>query len=220
MNGPKTATANWKTETENGIQYYITVNSAYGSPTTSAWVDAGSTFTVSVTSPTEIVEGDHQWVCTGFSIDGGANQTGSTYTFTNVQATHTIDFNWKQQIWVVFQQTGILEGFTAHVTVNSVQHTLPYSDWFDKGSSIDFTYENAVLGANDTINILTSKSHESPLTVEETTTVTGYYEKQYTKDTNNYQYTTEMIAIISAIIIIAALAIATILLKRRKTKPV
>ena len=36
MNGPKTATANWKT------QYYLTINSQYGSPSGQGWYDAGS----------------------------------------------------------------------------------------------------------------------------------------------------------------------------------
>ena len=85
------ATANWKT------QYYITVTSAHDSPTPSAWVDAGNIFTASVTSPTEIVPNDHQWVCTGFSVDGGTYQNATTYRFINVQAPHSIDFAWKQQ---------------------------------------------------------------------------------------------------------------------------
>jgi len=175
MSGPKTATATYKT------QYYITVTSEGGhdSPTPSAWVDAGSDFTASVTSPTEIVPNDEQWVCTGFSIDGGAYQAGTTYTFVNVQAAHTIDFAWKQQFWVVFQQTGVPGGVTAHVTVNSVQHALPYSDWFDRDSSINFAYESPVPGVAGTRYVLTSTSEVSPLTVEAPTTVTGNYKTQY-----------------------------------------
>src|SRR3990170_4123423 len=84
-------TWNWK------AQYYITVTSAHDGPTPSAYVDAGRNFTASVTSPTEIVPNDYQWVCTGFSVDGGAYQNGTNYTFTNVQAPHHIDFAWKQQ---------------------------------------------------------------------------------------------------------------------------
>jgi hypothetical protein len=223
MNRPKTAAANWKTEyhlTGSSAQYYITVTSAYGSPTPSALVNASDTFTVSVTSSTVLVGPVSRWVCTGFSVDGDAYQTGTNYTFTDVQSEHSVDFAWKEQLWIVFELTGVLKGLTAHVTVNSVQHTLPYSDWFDKGSSIDFDYEDVVFGADNTKSILTFKSEESPLTVEKSVTVIGYYETQYASETNEYQYTPEMIVVISAIIIIAGLTIATVLLKRGKTKEV
>lgn len=115
MIAPKTATANYK------IQYYITVTSAHDNPTPSAWVDAGSDFTASVTSPTEIVPNDHQWVCTGFSFDGGAYQTGTYCTFTDVQAAHTIEFAWKEQFWIQV----------------SSSHDLPTtSQWIDQGGSL------------------------------------------------------------------------------------
>jgi len=115
MNGPKTATANWKT------QYSIAVTSAHDSPTSSAWVDAGRNFTASVTSPTETVTKDHQWVCTGFSVDGGAYQNGTTYTFTNVQAAHSINFAWKQQFWI---------------QVNSSRGSPTTSQWIDQGGNL------------------------------------------------------------------------------------
>jgi len=72
-------------------QYYITVSSAHDGPTPSAWVDEGSDFTASVTSPTL------DWMCTGFSVDGGAYQSGTSHTFIDVQQPHTIDFAWEMQ---------------------------------------------------------------------------------------------------------------------------
>jgi uncharacterized repeat protein (TIGR02543 family) len=94
-----TFTVNYK------IQNYITVNSDHDFPTASQWVDQGSNFGVSVTSPTETVAGDHQWVCTGYSLDGGPFQSGTSYTFTNVQEAHTIVFNWKEQFWIQINST-------------------------------------------------------------------------------------------------------------------
>jgi uncharacterized repeat protein (TIGR02543 family) len=120
INGPKTATANWKT------QYYITVTSPHDNPTPSAWVDAGSDFTASVTSPTEIVPNDYEWVCTGFSVDGGAYQNGTTYTFTNVQAPHSIDFAWKQQ--------SLTQQFW--IQVNSLHGSPTTSQWIEPGGSL------------------------------------------------------------------------------------
>ena len=109
-----TFTVNYKT------QYYITVNSGHDAPTASQWVDQGGNFTASVTSPTEIVAGDHQWVCTGYSLDGGSSQSGTSYTFTNVQAAHTIVFNWKEQFYL---------------TVNSAYGSPSGGGWYDSGAT-------------------------------------------------------------------------------------
>jgi len=78
----QTVTANYKT------QYYITVTSPYGSPTSSDWVDEGQDYATSVASP----DGDYK--CDGFKIDDGELQPGTSYTFTNVQAPHTIEYVW------------------------------------------------------------------------------------------------------------------------------
>jgi hypothetical protein len=91
MDKAKEAIAQWKT------QWYITVNSAHGAPyTASAWVDDGTDFTASVTSP-DVVSAGHEWVCTGYKIDGGALTAGTSYKFTAVNAPHTIQFFWNEQ---------------------------------------------------------------------------------------------------------------------------
>ncbi|MGD0550542.1 MAG: lamin tail domain-containing protein [Candidatus Bathyarchaeia archaeon] len=78
----QTVTANYKT------QFYITVTSSYGSPTSSEWVDERQDYATSVTSP----DGDYK--CDGFKIDGGELQPGTRYTFANVQGPHTIGYVW------------------------------------------------------------------------------------------------------------------------------
>jgi len=108
-------------------QYYITVNSDHDAPTASQWVDQGGNFAASVTSPTEVTPNDHQWVCTGYSLDGGSSQSGSSYTFTNVQAAHTIVFNWNEQFYL---------------TVNSAYGSPAGDGWYDSG-----TTANAVLSS-------------------------------------------------------------------------
>jgi len=99
-------------------QYYIAVDSSHGAPTVSQWIDQGSSFTVSVTSPAEMIIGDQQWVCTGYSLDGGSANSGTSYTFLNVQASHTITFNWKKQFWI---------------QVNSAHGSPTASAWADQG---------------------------------------------------------------------------------------
>jgi subtilisin family serine protease len=112
---------NWKT------QFWIQVNSAYGSPTASAWVDQGESFTTTVTSPTDITPNNNQRVCTGYSIDEGSLTPGASYTFANIEAAHTIDFNWKQQFYL---------------TVNSAHGSPSESGWYDSGATA-----NAVLSS-------------------------------------------------------------------------
>jgi hypothetical protein len=82
----------------NSGTYHISVVSTHGSPTPSVQVNAGDSFSVTVTSP----EGDanHQRICTGYSIDGGAPVSGTSYIFTNVQANHNITFNWQEQYYL------------------------------------------------------------------------------------------------------------------------
>ena len=101
-------------------QFWIQVNSLHDTPTASAWVDQGGSFTASVTSPANVVPNDHQWVCTGYAIDGGGAVVGISYTFTNVQTAHTIVFNWKEQFWI---------------QVNSLHDTPTASAWVDQGSN-------------------------------------------------------------------------------------
>jgi YVTN family beta-propeller protein len=103
--------------TVNAITYQITVTSAQGSPTASALVDKGNSFTASVTSPQSAGAG-HQWICTGYSIDGATAISGTSYTFNNVQSTHTITFNWQEQYQVTFALSPSGTGSTSPVGSN------------------------------------------------------------------------------------------------------
>ena len=121
MSAPKTAVANYKT------QYLIVVASAHGNLPASDWVDASGNFTVSVTSPADTVQDGHQWVCTGFSVDGGVDRTGTTYAVINVQTTHMVEFAWKEQFWVTFDQKGVSNSIPINARIGSVNCTLPFS---------------------------------------------------------------------------------------------
>ncbi|HXX86858.1 MAG TPA: hypothetical protein VEH86_00225, partial [Candidatus Acidoferrum sp.] len=115
MNGPKTASANWKT------QYYLTVSSTHGSPTPiSGWFDSGTSITASVNSP---VAGSSsiQYVCTGWTGTGSAPASGSgtTVSFTIAQPS-SITWNWKTQYYL---------------TVSSAYGTVGGQGWYDSGST-------------------------------------------------------------------------------------
>jgi hypothetical protein len=144
---------NW---VDSGIQtlttagYTITVNSAYGNPTSSGTVAQGDSYAASVTSPfsggTNI-----QYVCTGYSIDGGSSTAGTSYAFTDVQASHTITFYWQTQYQII-----------PSADSNSVIN--PSSAvWVNAGSSQTFTYSantgyrvNSVLVDGSSVSIIGS----------------------------------------------------------------
>jgi hypothetical protein len=78
--------------------YFIKVASPHGLPTPSAQVIEGGSYSVSVSSP----DGDttHRWVCTGYTLDGSIQVSGTSYTFSNIQANHTITFHWQEQYYL------------------------------------------------------------------------------------------------------------------------
>jgi len=101
--------------------YQITVISAHGNPTASASVNEGGSFTASVTSPESAGVGQ-QWICTGYSIDGGSVVSGTSYTFQDIQLNHTITFNWQEQYYLT--------------TSTNFGSAGPASGWYDAGSTV------------------------------------------------------------------------------------
>jgi hypothetical protein len=91
MGAPITETASWIT------QYYLTVNSAHGTPSGSGWYNAGAdvTFSVSSPAPESIIT---QHVCTGWTGTGSAPATGTNANlhFT-INQPSSITWNWQSQ---------------------------------------------------------------------------------------------------------------------------
>ena len=112
---------------------HITVISPHGSPTPSATITAGDSFTASVTSP----DGNsaHRWICTGYSIDSGTANTGTSHQFTNLQASHTIVFNWQEQYYL---------------TVDSSIGTTTGQGWYNAGSTASFGITNSPSSSGNT----------------------------------------------------------------------
>jgi len=131
-------------------QYYLTVSSAYDSPSpSSGWFDSGSSVTESVTSPVSGGSGT-QYVCTGWSGSGSvpASGTASSVTFAITQAS-SIAWNWKTQYKVTFDQSGVGSDFTGTlVTIDSINYGvggLPISFWWDSSSSHTFSFSSPLL---------------------------------------------------------------------------
>jgi hypothetical protein len=162
--------------------YYITVNSAYDSPTSSTWVISGSNYATSVTSPVSAGTG-LRYSCTGYSIDGGGATAGTSYTFTGVTADHTITYNWQYQCEVTYSATGLdASSSGAVVTIDSAAKAytdLPFSKWVEYGSSTTFTY--ATTGASLTTGkqFRLSSSTGSPQTIYGATAISATYVTQY-----------------------------------------
>jgi len=91
MRAPVTATATWIT------QYYLMVNSLYGSPSGSGWYNAGATTTLSASPPVpESIITQH--VCTSWTGTGSvpANGTSTSLDFT-INQPSSITWNWQSQ---------------------------------------------------------------------------------------------------------------------------
>ena len=170
MNGPKTATANWKT------QYWITVTSEYGSPTPSGWVDSGQNYLTGVTSP------DGGYRCDGYKIDDGTLQAGTSYTFTNVQAAHTVKYQWSlNTVSITVTSSPVGLGFisvdgssitTPQVFVWTIgdTHTLVASSSVSEGTGVQYIFQSWDDGGVQT-HVYTVLSSSA--------TVTANYQTQY-----------------------------------------
>jgi hypothetical protein len=163
-----TITANFAVDSG---KYYINVTSSRGSPTPSTQVNASESYSVSVTSP----EGDasHRWICTGYSIDGGASVSGTSYTFTNVHEDHYITFNWQEQYYLI--------------VVSSVGSTTG-EGWYDVGTTASVSVSSSMVSTGSgTREVFVGWSGDASgmgatsglMTIDGAKTATATWETQY-----------------------------------------
>lgn len=114
MNAPVTEIASWNT------QYYLTVSSAYGSPTGEGWYNSGSAAYASVAS--KIVSGGSgiQYVLTGWG--GDSSGSGATSSGITMNAPKTATASWGTQYYL-----------TASTNFGTVG---PDSGWQNAGSTV------------------------------------------------------------------------------------
>lgn len=178
INSASSVTWNWKT------QYYLTVTSAYDSPSpVSGWFGSGSSITEPVTSPVSGGSGI-QHVCTGWSGSGSVpvSGSGSFVTFT-VSAVSSIAWSWKTQYQVKFDQSGVSPAFKGTVmaidSVNYSEDNLPLSFWWDNGSSHSFSFVSPLAVAsteyvwNSTVGL--SSLQSGTLTATDSGSIVGDY---------------------------------------------
>jgi peptidoglycan/xylan/chitin deacetylase (PgdA/CDA1 family) len=178
MDGPKTATANWKT------QYYLTVTSAYGTAGGAGWYDSGTPAYATVTPLTVAGTTGTQYVFT--SWNGDASGTTSPSNAIVMGGPKTATANWITQYLVTFAQSGVASDFSGAVmTVNGTNYGgAGFTTWANTGDVYTFSYVASplVVTANGKQYLLTGvsgNSSASSLTVSAAATVTGAYKTQY-----------------------------------------
>jgi len=112
MDGPKTITVNWVT------QYYLTINSSYGTPSGAGWYDAGTTANWSVNSPVAGAEGVRYVAI-----------PSSGSIFMDEPKTYTIP--WQTQYYL---------------TINSAHGTPSGAGWYDAGTTANWSVNSPVSG--------------------------------------------------------------------------
>jgi hypothetical protein len=126
-------TGNYKT------QYYLTVNSLWGSPTpTSSWFDDGTPIMASVTSPSSGSTGT-RYVCTGWTGSGNVppSGTGTTATFTITQYS-VITWKWNTQYLLTVATNPTM--LSPQPTRNPTGHADPVNGWwYDESTKVDLT---------------------------------------------------------------------------------
>ena len=192
VSGPMTVTGTYKTQykvifTQTGIGgdstgTVVTVagvpKTAGDLPFTTEWLDSGSSLMYSYADPVASTAAGKRY--------GLTTPMPSPASPITLLAPNTVTGTYKVQYQITFAQSGINGDSTGTVvTVAGSPKTaaaLPFSDWFDNGSSVTYTYSDPV---SSTVSgkryALTTPaaSPASPITVSGSTTVTGIYKIQF-----------------------------------------
>ncbi len=192
MDGPKTATANWKT------QYKLTIRTS-GLGTTVTNVYNGTNILGTATDASPYIGWFDENVILNLDIDSPIYGSPASYVFANWTGDATgssrplsvtmslpkdITANYKTQYQVTFTQTGLdSSANSAVVTVNGIPVTfggLPYIICVDNGTVITYSYSNVSSSTPGKRFILTGVTGPaSPITVTGPVTVNGNYKTQF-----------------------------------------
>jgi hypothetical protein len=179
MNNPITETASWQT------QYYLAVNSLYGTTGGWGWYNAGSSAPFSV-SPTNVSGGTGiQSIFTSWSGSGSGSYSGTSNSSSvtmNNPITETA--NWQTQYEIILSYSISGGGSPSAPTFTAKQFgvsspqtltTTPTGYWFDIGSA--WTVTNPLTGSNSSERWQTSQTVSG--TISASTTITFTYYNQY-----------------------------------------
>jgi len=167
-----------------GQQYFLTtqtspanVKSLAATLTPSQWAASGST--IGITTDALVPSGADRYRFRSWSWTGDGNST-SLLANILMDAPKTATADYVVQHQITFDQTGIPAGVPWNVTVRGVEHSGPYSEWFDEFDSVAFGFQDPVPGPTPgTRYKLVSVNASSPLSVTTTRTISATYKKQY-----------------------------------------
>jgi uncharacterized repeat protein (TIGR02543 family) len=201
MNGPKTATANWKT------QYYLTMSTNFGSVNPeSGWHDSGSTVTISATAPS--ASSGEQYVWNSWTGTGSGNYTG-----TNNQASVTMND-------AVTEAASWTHQYYLNVTSPYGTPT-PMSDWFDAGTSIPASVSSPIAASIVTEYVCTGWAGTGSVPASGTATSLSFTIDQPSSIIWNWKteyLVTNLLVIIIIPVALTGLAVYLLLRRRQKGK--
>lgn len=157
MNNYYAVQANWQE------QWYILVISLHNDPTPSQWVNATESLTVSVTSPADDDGAGTRYRCTGYRIDNGDLEEGTSYIFMNVQAAHKIEFEWIAQFYL-----------TVKISPTDIPEIILGEGWYDENTLVRLTASSTVSVSKGvqyrfdhlTVNTVTSNANRVSLKMD------------------------------------------------------
>ena len=150
-------------------QFYLTVVSAYGSPSGQGWVNSGATANFSVTSP-DGTSGT-RYVFNAWSGDSASNDVTSSIVMTGA---NTVSANWKTQYQATFIQSGLDSSANSNtaLTVGSTAYAysnLPSGLWINSGTT--FSWSTSVSGdSGKQFVYIADSGFSSPITASGTDT--------------------------------------------------
>jgi len=161
VDNPHSFTANWKN------QYYLSVNSNYGSAAGSGWYDANSLATFSI-QPTSEIGNDTRKYFTGWTGDAKSSQSSSTIT---MDSSKSVSATWRiQYLLSVVSSYGDATG----------------QDWYDSGAVANISVKSIVDPGNGTRRVFTrwtgdvsTASPATSATVDRPKTIVAEWKTQY-----------------------------------------
>ncbi|HEY3413854.1 MAG TPA: hypothetical protein VGM51_12500 [Armatimonadota bacterium] len=113
------------------------------------------------------------------SWSGGISSITPDYSF-NLSAPMNAVANYALQRLIDFQQAGIPAAVPWQITVGATPHAGPYSEWFNDGSAVNYSYQTPVPDlAPGTRYVLTGSAPPSGFAANAPTTVIGTYKTQH-----------------------------------------
>jgi len=196
--GSGSITANYK------IQYFLEVISSYGNTTGSGWYDSNEIVYATIDNLIINDSENIRYVFSGWTEDGSGTTMTSDPIILNKSLLAVA--SWQKQYLITFNQEGLPIETDVSIVVNSMNHTLPSSIWFDEGTIVDFEYPDNITNGLGAQYILISSPDQTILTLNSPTNITSTYALQSISDMF-------IIGVILAIFI--CLIFAIIFLKRR-----